>query len=377
MKIVLAPDSYKGSMTAKEACDAMETGIRRVMADAAIHKVPMADGGEGTVQSLVDAMGGEFIACEVANPLGRKTLARYGILSNGTAVIEMAEASGLNRIIKNERNPLFTTTYGTGELIKNALDRGCRKFILGIGGSATNDGGAGMAQALGYRLLDHAGMELPFGGGSLNRLVWIDTSCADSRLRNCIFTAACDVDNPLCGKSGASYIFGPQKGADPQMVELLDYNLGHFAAVIQRDLGVDIKYVPGSGAAGGLGGGMMAFLRGRLQAGIQIVMETVCLKEKLIGADLVFTGEGRCDSQTIRGKTPYGVALTSKKAGVPVIVIAGSIGSGAKELYEHGVISIIPLVDSPMSLEEAMSKGGELLSEAVERIMRIIKHYLH
>lgn len=375
MKIVLAPDSYKGSLTSKEACEAMETGIRRVMPDAEILKVPMADGGEGTAQSLVDAMGGEFITCEVTNPLGRKTQARYGMLMNGTAVIEMAEASGLNRIIRVERNPLFTTTYGTGELIKNALDRGCRKFLLGIGGSATNDGGAGMAQALGYRLLDHTGMELHFGGGSLNNLVWIDSSKADPRIRESIFTVACDVDNPLCGSNGASVVFGPQKGADPEMVELLDYNLEHFAAIIKRDLGVDIKHVPGSGAAGGLGGGVLAFLKGRLQPGVQIVIDTVCLEEKLIDADLILTGEGCCESQTLRGKTPYGVALTGKKAGVPVIVIAGSVGPGAKKLYNYGVISIMSLLDKPLSLEEAMAEAGPLLADAAERVLRIIKFF--
>lgn len=375
MKIVLAPDSFKGSLTSYEACEAMEKGIRRVMPGADIIKVPMADGGEGTVQSMVAALGGEYITCQVTDPLGRKTLAKYGILSNGTAVIEMAEASGLNCLGKNERNPLFTTTYGTGELIKNALDRGCRKFFLGIGGSATNDGGAGMAQALGYRLFDRKGRELPFGGGSLNNLAWIDSSQAEPALKESIFLVACDVDNPLCGSNGASAVFGPQKGADPEMVELLDYNLKHFAQIVERDLGVDILNYPGSGAAGGLGGGMLAFLKGRLQPGIEIVMEAICFVEKIQGADLILTGEGSCDSQTLRGKVPFGVARVGSKFEIPVIVFAGSIGSGAKELYNHGVISIIPLVENPVNLEEAMTKAKFLLSEATERVMRVVRFY--
>lgn len=372
MKIVLAPDSYKGSMTAKEACDAMEEGIRRVLPDAEIIHHPMADGGEGTVQSLVDATGGTIYEATVKNPLGEPVQAIYGVLGDGqTAVIEMAEASGLYLIPADRRNPLLTTTFGTGELILDALNRGCRKFILGLGGSATNDGGAGMAQALGIRFLDDRGQQLPFGGGSLGQLHQIDLSGMDARIQQCTFTAACDVDNPLCGSNGASSIYGPQKGATAEMIRVLDDNLSHFAVIVDKFLGRSIASLPGAGAAGGLGAGIVSFLNGRIQKGVEIIIEATGLESKLLGADLVLSGEGQCDSQTVLGKTPFGVTQLARKTSVPVILIAGSVGQGAETLYKHGVTSVFSMVNGPVSLEEAMQNAPKLLTDTAERIIRV------
>lgn len=373
MKIVLAPDSYKGSLTAQKACGAMAAGIRKVMPEAEIIQAPMADGGEGTVQSLVDATGGRIYMANVKNPLGQIVTAKYGILGDReTAVIEMAEASGLYLINKQERNPLLTSTYGTGELIYNALEQGCRKFILGIGGSATNDGGMGMAQALGVRFLDEKRQDLPDGGGNLGRLEYIDVAGLDKRISESSFTVACDVGNPLCGPNGASVVFGPQKGASPAMVSELDNNLAHYAGVIKRELGFDIKDIPGAGAAGGLGAGMLAFLGAVLKSGVDIVIEAVKLDEKLKGAGLVFTGEGQCDFQTVNGKVPYGVARESKKKSIPCIVITGTVGQGIEALYDHGVTSVFSILDRPMTLEQAMNGAEILLENITERIMRVV-----
>jgi glycerate kinase len=373
LKIVLAPDSYKGSLTAKQACDAMEEGIRRIVPGAEIVKVPMADGGEGTVQRLVDATGGTILEHEVCNPLGEPVKAKFGILGEGnTAVIEMAEASGLYLIDKQRRNPWMSTTYGTGELIGRALSEGCRSFILGIGGSATNDGGAGMAQALGALLLDDRGSELPRGGGSLGRLDRIDLSRMDKRLMDSSFQVACDVDNPLCGPTGASQVFGPQKGATPEMVLALDRNLSHYASIIARDIRIDVVNSPGAGAAGGLGAGALAFLKAELRSGVGIVMEASGLQSKMAGADLVFTGEGRCDFQTERGKTPYGVAKAAQLFGVPVVLVAGIAGPGVDAMYRHGVRSIYTLTDGGVTAEHAMSHAPQVLADTMERIMRLI-----
>lgn len=374
MKIVVAPDSYKGSLTAGEVAVSIERGIKRVFADAEVLKIPMADGGEGTVQSLVDGTGGEIIKVNVKDPLMREVEAFYGILGDKkTAVIEMAAASGLPLLSKDERDPMKTTTYGTGQLIKNALDKGCRNIIIGIGGSATNDGGAGMIKALEAKLLDENGKDIGFGGGSLGKLSKIDITDMDARLKECSITAACDVDNPLCGPKGASHIFGPQKGADEEMVEILDHNLANYAGVIKRDLGTNIIDVPGAGAAGGLGGGLMAFLNAKLRNGIDIVIDVTGLDKKLKGAQLVITGEGMIDYQTAFGKTPYGVAKCAKKYGIPVIAIAGGIGQDADTLYQKGFDSIFSIVDKPMSLEQSMKDGSILLENAAERIMRVLK----
>lgn len=294
MKIVIAPDSYKASLSALQVAQNIEVGIRKAYArdnnDLIIEKVPMADGGEGTVQALIDATCGEIIKLKVRDPLFREIESFYGILGDKeTAVIEMASASGLPLLTLKERNPMKTTTYGTGELIKNALDRGCRKFILGLGGSATNDGGCGMAQALGYKMIDKNGNDIGFGGENLENLYKIDITYMDKRILQSSFVIACDVNNPLCGENGASYVFAPQKGADEAMVKKLDKNLEHYASIITRDLGVNIKDIPGAGAAGGLGAGGCAFLDAELKSGIDIIIETTGLEEKIKDADLVIT----------------------------------------------------------------------------------------
>lgn len=374
MKIIIAPDSFKGSLSALEVCENIEKGIRKVFENAEIVKVPMADGGEGTVQSLVDATAGKLINLKVKDPLMRSISTFYGILGDGnTAVIEMAAASGITLLSKEERNPMQTTTYGTGQIIKHALEMGCRNFIIGIGGSATNDGGAGMLHALGVKLLDQNGYEIDFGGGYLDKLHVIDMSEIDSRLKLCNIVAACDVDNPLCGDKGASNIFGPQKGADENMIITLDGNLSHYADMVEKYLGISIRDYPGAGAAGGLGGGLLAFLNAKLLPGINIVIETVALEDKLKDADLVVTGEGMIDYQTQYGKTPFGVAKLAKKYNIPVIAIAGGIGRDAEELYSKGFDSIFSIVDKPMLLEEAIEHSGLLLQKTTERIMRVIK----
>lgn len=372
-KVVAAPDSFKGSLTAIEAAEAMEAGIKRFDDSIEVAKVPMADGGEGIVQSLTDASEGHIVSAVVKGPMGEITNSFYGILGGGkTAVIEMAAASGLTLVKPEERNPLITTTYGTGELIKDALDKGCRRIIIGIGGSATNDGGVGALQALGVRFLDDSGNDIGFGGGQLGKLHSIDTGCLDSRIKDSVITVACDVDNPLCGSRGASFVFGPQKGADRVMVEELDRNLSHYADLAESTLEVRIRNYPGAGAAGGLGFGLMTFLGATLKRGVDIVIEMVGLEDRIKDADLVITGEGMMDHQTVYGKTPFGVANTAKKYGIPVVAICGSIGKGAEILYENGFKSLFSIIDSPMSLEEAMERSKELLENCTERVIRAL-----
>ncbi len=367
MKIVIAPDSFKESMTALQAADAIERGWKQVLPDGEFVKVPMADGGEGTVQSLVDATNGSIRKRSVTGPLGTQVDAFYGILGDGkTTVIEMAAASGLHLVPAEERNPLVTTTKGTGELILAAVEEGAENIIIGIGGSATNDGGAGMAQALGARLLDKSGTDLQPGGGSLANLERIDISQVDDRLKSVSFMIACDVNNPLTGEKGASAVFGPQKGATPEMVRTLDQNLGHYAGIIQRDLGKDIETIPGAGAAGGLGAGLLAFLSAELRPGIDIVIEASGLEDKVSGADLVITGEGKIDSQTIYGKTPIGVAAVAKKYDIPVIAIAGFAGPDADVVFDHGIDALFSIVPGPVSLAEAF-ENAETNTERVSR----------
>ncbi|WP_144551945.1 glycerate kinase [Bacillus sp. X1(2014)] len=374
MKFVLAPDSFKESMTAKKAALAMEKGVKAVFPNAECVIVPMADGGEGTVDSLVSMTNGEIIKTDVIGPLGEKVIAEYGLLGEGqTAVIEMASASGLELIKPKERNPLLTTTYGTGQLIKHALDKGVRRFLIGIGGSATNDGGAGMLQALGVSFKDQDGNELPFGGGALHRLHSIDMSCLDERIKTVQMDVACDVTNPLIGDNGASAIFGPQKGATPEMVRILDQNLAHFADVIKKQLGEDIAHLDGAGAAGGLGAGLLAFLNAQLKKGIDLVIEYTGLEEQVKGADYVFTGEGSIDGQTLFGKTPYGVAAIAEKYSVPVIAFAGRIGNGVESLYDNGFTAIIGILKGVTTLEEALECGEENLAFAAENVCRVLK----
>jgi glycerate 2-kinase len=373
MKFVLAPDSFKESMTAKQAGLAMEVGIRRVFPEAECVIIPMADGGEGTVQSLVDGTDGVIIKKEVTGPLGIKVEAEYGLLGNGiTAVIEMASASGLVLIPKEDRNPLITTTFGTGELIKDALDLGVKHILIGIGGSATNDGGIGMLQALGVSFKDKDGHELPFGGGSLNRLFAIDRSGMDHRLYSTKIDVACDVSNPLIGLEGASYTFSPQKGASNEVVEILEQNLVHYAQMIKSEMGIDVANIEGAGAAGGLGAGLLAFLNADLRSGIKLVIDYTNFETILNGANYVFTGEGSIDGQTIFGKTPFGVAVTAKKHGVRVVAFAGKIGKGAEVLYDHGFTAIVGILKEVSTIEEALAMGNENLADAVENVCRLI-----
>lgn len=372
-KIVIAPDSFKGSMSAIEVCDAIEKGIRAILPQTSIAKVPMADGGEGTVETLVKATNGKIVKINVLDPLGNEVESSFGVLGDGqTAVIEMALASGLTMVPKGKRNPLITTTFGTGQLIKGALDYGCREFIIGIGGSATNDGGVGMAQALGVNFLDKNGQEIGFGGGSLKALERIDLGSIDPRIKESVFKVACDVDNPLCGPQGASYVFGPQKGATPEIVKILDANLLRLAEVIKRDVGVEVENEPGAGAAGGLGAGLMAFCNAGLKRGIELVIEATNLEEKIKGADLVITGEGQMDFQTAHGKTPYGVAQVAKKYNIPVVALVGTIGSGVDILYEKGFDAIFSITEAPMSLEDCMNNGPVLLERSADRVIRLL-----
>ncbi|GAB6263354.1 glycerate kinase [Photobacterium sp. R1] len=386
MKIIIAPDSYKESLTAMEVADAIERGFRQVMPDADYHKLPMADGGEGTVRSLVDATGGQIIHQHVTGPLGNQVEAFYGLLGDGkTAVIEMAAASGLHLVPMHERNPLLTTSYGTGELIKATLEQHIEHLIIGIGGSATNDGGAGMLQALGVRCLDQHGQEIGRGGGALSDLTTIDVSGLDPRLTALRLEVACDVDNPLCGAHGASAIFGPQKGATPAMVGQLDRNLSHFAGLLSRQLGRDIGHTPGAGAAGGMGAALLAVLGATLRPGIEIVMDAVRLDDAIADADLVITGEGRIDSQSIHGKTPVGLARAAKRFGLPVIGIAGSLSEDCSVVHDQGIDAVFSIVNRACDLDEALAQGAANLELTARNIAALLtmggqlkdRHHLH
>ncbi|MCO6552029.1 MAG: glycerate kinase [Gilliamella sp.] len=371
---VLAPDSFKESLTAKEVCKAMELGIKKVFPDAKFIHVPMADGGEGTTQSLVDATDGTLHACEVTGPLGNKVTAHFGILGDKTtAVIEMASASGIQLVPKEKRNPLITTTYGTGELILESIRHGVKKIILGIGGSATNDGGAGMAQAFGVKFYDRHGQLLGKGGGTLGELAKIDLSEINPLLSKVEFIIASDVTNPLYGEKGASIVFGPQKGATPDMAKQLDQNLQHYASVIKSQLDKDVATIPGSGAAGGLGAGLMAFTNSKMEKGINIVIHYSGLKHKLKNADFCFTGEGGIDFQTKFGKTPFGVAQVAKTQHVPVIALAGTIGKNIEELYPEGIDTIFGIIPTAATIEELLAGGFKNIERTSENIARLIK----
>lgn len=372
-KYVVAPDSFKESMTAKEVCDAMEKGIKKADSAAEVIKVPMADGGEGTVDSLVDATNGQRVIVEVTGPLGNKISAYYGILGNGTtAVIEMAKASGLEIVEKKKRNPMITTTFGTGELIRDALDHNVKEIIIGLGGSSTNDGGSGMAQALGAKLLDQNNHQISFGGGNLNKLDKIDISNLDSRLQDVKIILASDVTNPLIGKDGASRVFGSQKGATPEMVEKLENNLQHYAKIIKSDLNKDVASVSGAGAAGGLGAGLMAFTTCKMRQGVDIAIEVTKLEEKVKSADYVFTGEGGTDFQTKFGKTPYGVAKLGKKYHKPVISLAGYLGEGIDSLYSEGFTAIFGIIPGACDLSTALKNGPSNVARTTENIVRLL-----
>lgn len=373
MKIVIAPDSYKESLSALEVATQIELGFKEIFPDADYVKIPMADGGEGTVQAMIEATQGRRVAVNVTGPLGEPISSFYALTGDGrTAMIEMAAASGLALVPPAQRNPEVTTSYGTGELIKAALDAGARHLILGIGGSATNDGGAGMLQALGVKLLNTADQNIGPGGAPLAQLARIDVSDLDARLFECTVEVACDVDNPLTGERGASAIFGPQKGATPAMVQTLDANLKHFAQVIERDLGIDVDQIAGAGAAGGMGAAMLAVLKGRLRPGCEIIAKAVGLDAAVQGADLVITGEGRIDQQTIFGKTPFGVATVARKHGVPVIGIAGSLGNNAHVVHGHGIGAIFSVLNRACSIQEAMAEAEFNVRSAARNVAAVL-----
>ncbi|MCM3714522.1 glycerate kinase [Alkalihalobacillus oceani] len=371
MKVIVAPDSFKGSVSAMGAAKAIEKGIKQYLPEAETVLIPVADGGEGTMDSLVAATGGKKVELEVTGPLGDPVRAAYGQLGDGrTCVIEMADASGLYLIPPERRDPMKATTFGTGQLIKAALDAGCREFILAVGGSATNDGGSGMLQALGMKLLTKDGHEVGFGGGELDQIATIDDREFDGRITDSTFLLACDVQNPLIGPTGASHIFGPQKGATPEMVEILDKKLSHWADLVEAQTGIALHNKAGAGAAGGIGGAFQAFFSAEMRRGIDIVIEYTGLEEALAGADVVITGEGQIDYQTASGKTPMGVAQAAQKHGIPTVAFAGSIGKGIEELYQYGIQSVHSIVNGPMSLADAMNKAEQLLQQKAEQVIR-------
>ncbi|AKV08608.1 glycerate kinase [Pseudomonas fluorescens NCIMB 11764] len=372
MKIVIAPDSFKDSLSAQGVADAIALGLGQVWPDAQLVKCPMADGGEGTVESVLAACDGQLRRTNVRGPLGTTVDAAWGWLPQSlTAIIEMAKASGLQLVPPAQRDACISSTFGTGELIRAALDAGAQRVILAIGGSATNDGGSGAMQALGVKWLDAQGEPLAPGGLALAQLARIDLSDIDPRLARVRFDIAADVNNPLCGPHGASAIFGPQKGATPEQVEQLDRALGHFAELCAQVLNKDVRDEPGSGAAGGLGFGAKAFLGAQFKAGVEVVAELVGLAEAVKDAELVITGEGRFDAQTLRGKTPFGVARIARQHGVPVIVIAGTLGEGYQALYEHGIDAAFALASGPMTLEQACTEAPRLLCERASDIARV------
>lgn len=373
-KIAVAVDSFKGSLSSREVADAFEVGVRRVLPHCEVRKVSVADGGEGTVDALVEMLDGEYVTPTVADPLMRPIKARYGIVDDGCmAVMEMSAASGLPLLSPEERNPLKTTTYGTGEMIADALMRGCRKFLVGIGGSATNDAGVGMLRALGFRFFDSEGQELIGGGEILECIETIDDSAVMEELCEATFTVACDVTNPLYGPRGAAYVFAPQKGADEAMVERLDAGLRNFAEAVERYNGERIATLPGAGAAGGLGGGFKALLGARLERGVEMVLGAMRFDDIIADCDLVITGEGRLDAQTVMGKTPSGVLCAAQRRNIPCVAIGGAVAQ-CKELEESGFAAILPIVSGPILLEQAMQRDVAManVERTAEQVMRLL-----
>ena len=372
LRIVIAPQAFKHSIGAHAAAAAIQRGIRSAIPDAETTLIPVADGGDGTLAALIDTTGGQFHQATVTGPLGDPLAAQWGVMGDGqTAVIEMALASGLALIPDDRRDPRRATTYGAGQLMQAALDAGYTRIIVGLGGSATNDGGAGMAAALGVRFRDASGNDLPPGGAALANLAHIDTSALHPGLADATIIGATDVTNPLCGDTGASAIFGPQKGATPEMVAELDACLSNFAAVVKSDLGIDVLDTPGSGAAGGLGAGLIAFAGAELRSGIDMVCDVLDFDQHAAGADLVITGEGRADRSTAFDKAPVGIARRAQSFGVPTILLAGSLGPGYDLLYEHGINAILPVQEEPATLEYSLQNGAELLERAAERALRL------
>lgn len=374
MRIIVAPDSFKGSLSAIGVANAMVRGIEQAFPEAEIKKVPIADGGEGTVEALVMATGGEIVQQDVVGPLGSVIESYWGVLGDGeTAVIEMAAASGLTLVPKGVRDPRRTTTYGTGQLIQAALDRGLRKIIIGIGGSATNDGGVGMAQALGARFLDQRDQELPFGGAALANLAQIDLTNLDQRLSETMLLVACDVDNPLCGEFGASAVYGPQKGATPELVAELDAALNHYAQIAAKVTQKDTAECPGAGAAGGLGAGLLFFTKAQLRPGVEIVLETTGFAELVQQAQLVITGEGRTDFQTAFGKAPVGVAKVAQQYNVPTLCLSGGLGKGYEEVLSQGISGLASIIPEPMLLEACIENAEQLIETGAKRLCLLLK----
>ncbi|WP_268796858.1 glycerate kinase [Pseudomonas huanghezhanensis] len=372
MKIVIAPDSFKDSLSAQAVAQAIASGLTEVWPQAELVECPMADGGEGTIEAVLAACGGQWMTHQVSGPLGKKLDAQWGWLpETRTAIIEMAMASGLQLLKLEQRDATVTSTQGTGELIRAALDAGARRVILAIGGSATNDAGTGMLSALGARFLDSDGQPLPPGGLALANLARIALDGLDERLRDVHFEVAADVDNPLCGPNGASHIFGPQKGASPDQVLALDAALGHFADQSASALGSDEREYPGCGAAGGMGFAAKAYLNASFRPGVEVVADLTGLAHALEGADLVITGEGRFDAQTLRGKTPFGVARIAQRQGVPVIVLAGTLGEGYADLYRHGISAAFGLTSGPMTLDDACRDATTLLHDRARDLARV------
>jgi len=373
MRIVVAPDSYKGSLSAVAVADAMEQGILAVFPEAEIDKVPIADGGEGTVEALSTATHGRIVSQQVIGPLGQPVEACWGVLGDGeTAVIEMAAASGLTLVPNEQRNPCITTTYGTGQLIQSAMEQGIRKFIIGLGGSATNDGGAGMAQALGAKFLDSAGHEIAYGGAALASLAAIDLTGLDARLSQSTIMVACDVDNPLCGPRGASAVYGPQKGATPELITKLDAALQQFALVAKAATGRDAAEQPGAGAAGGLGAGLLFFTNAILKPGVEIVLEAIGFSRLVKQANLVITGEGNTDFQTAFGKAPVGVAKIASQYNVPTVCLSGGLGKDHEQVLKHGIQGVMSIIPHPMSLDECINSAYPLVEAATARLCRLI-----
>ena len=372
LRIVIAPQAFKHSIGAHAAATAIQRGILRAMPDAETSLVPVADGGDGTLAALIDTTGGQYRQATVTGPLGEPVAAQWGVMGDGqTAVIEMALASGLALIPDHRRNPRVSTTYGTGQLMLAAIAAGYRRIIVGLGGSATNDGGTGMAAALGARFLDAEGNQLPPGGAALANLASIDAAGIHSGVADTTIIGATDVTNPLCGETGASAIFGPQKGASPETVAELDACLSNLARVVASDLGIDVLDTPGSGAAGGLGAGLIAFAGAELRSGIDMVCDALDFDQYAANADLVITGEGRADRSTAFDKAPVGIARRAQPFGVPALLLAGSLGPGYDLLYQHGIDAIVPIAEEPIDLEASLEKGAELLERAAERAIRL------
>jgi glycerate 2-kinase len=373
MKVLIAMDSFKGNLSSTDVACIVAKGIKKIYGNAEIEISAVADGGEGTIDALLSVLGGEIYHADVSGPLGFPVTARYAVIRDGTAVIETAEASGLGLLLKHERNPLLTTTFGTGQLICSAIERGCRKIILAIGGSATNDGGTGIAKALGVRFLTEDGRIVPDGGGHLSQVSKIDLSCIDPTVSETSFIIVSDVANVLLGDKGASRSFSPQKGADPGMVEMLEQNMRHYSDMIKDHTGKDISAIEGTGAAGGTAASMIAFFDARICKGADFILDKIKLEDKIKNADVVITGEGRIDSQTAYGKLPIGVAKLAEKHSKPVYAIAGFLGEGYEDVFKHGIDAAVSSMIGPLTLDEAMIRSPELIENAAANLFRIIK----